>query len=141
MRRAMAILAVLALAGLALAGCGSKSSSSSNSSSTSTPASSTPAATTSTPTSSSSAPAGGTVEIKMQNIQFSPPSVQVKVGQTIKWTNDDSVAHNVTAKAGASFASSNFSQGGTYTFKATKAGTIAYVCTIHPGMAGTIVVQ
>jgi plastocyanin len=134
MRRAMTILAVLTLAGLALAGCGSKSSSSS-SNSTSTPPS-TPA-----PASSSSTPAGGTVEIKMQSIQFSPPSVQVKVGQTIKWTNDDSVAHNVTAKSGASFASSNFSQGGTYTFKVTKPGTISYVCTIHPGMAGTIVVQ
>ena len=33
---------------------------------------------------------------------------------------------------------SDFGQGGTYTFKPTKAGTIAYVCTIHPGMTGTL---
>jgi len=76
----------------------------------------------------------------MKNIQFAPTSVTAKVGQTVKWTNDDSVDHNVTAKSGATFKSSNFGQGGTYSFKAAKAGTISYVCTIHPGMVGTIIV-
>ena len=76
----------------------------------------------------------------MSNIQFSPASVTIKVGQTVKWVNEDSVDHNVTATGGAKFASDNFGKGGSYTFKATKAGTIKYVCTIHPGMEGTIVV-
>jgi plastocyanin len=76
----------------------------------------------------------------MKNIAFAPTSVTVKVGQKITWTNDDSVDHNVTAKSGASFASSNFGQGGTYSYTPTKAGTITYVCTIHPGMDGTIIV-
>ena len=49
--------------------------------------------------------------------------------------------HGVLAKTGATFKSSDFGQGATFSTKATKAGTITYVCTIHPGMTGTIVVK
>jgi plastocyanin len=76
----------------------------------------------------------------MKNIQFVPKSVTAKVGQTVKWTNNDSVDHNVTATSGETFKSKTFGQGGTYSYKLDKAGTIKYVCTIHPGMDGTIVV-
>jgi plastocyanin len=136
MKRLYSVAACLALGGALAAGCGSSSSSSSNSSSASTPAA-TPA--NSTP---AAAPAAGAtaLAVSMKNIQFAPKSVTAKVGQTIKWTNNDSVDHNVTAKSGATFKSSNFGQGGTYSFKPTKAGTITYVCTIHPGMDGTIIV-
>jgi plastocyanin len=127
---------IVALALLA-AGCGSSSSNSSSSSGSgsSTTKSSAPAAST-TPSKSS---AGGAA-IKMQNIKFAPSSQTVKVGQKVTWTNADSVAHNVTATKGASFRSQSFGPGGTFTFTPTKAGTISYVCTIHPGMDGTLTV-
>ena len=89
---------------------------------------------------SSAASSGGGVTIKMQNIAFDPKDVTVKVGQKVTWTNDDSVPHNVTATSGASFKSSTFGQGGTYSFTPKKAGTIQYVCTIHPGMEATLTV-
>lgn len=131
MKRLYSVAACLALGGALVAGCGSSSSSSSKSGTSSTPAASTPAA----------APAGGaTVAVSMKNIQFAPKSVTAKVGQTVKWTNDDSVDHNVTATSGATFKSSTFGQGASYSQKLTKAGTIKYVCTIHPGMEGTIIV-
>ncbi len=77
----------------------------------------------------------------MQNISFNPPLIHAKVGQTVKWTNMDSAPHNVTYVSGPQFTSSpTFTNGGTFTLKLTKAGTIAYRCTIHPGMNGTIVV-
>ena len=136
MKRLYSVAACLALGSALVAGCGSSSSSSSNSSSASTPAA---APATSTPAAAPAA-GGGAVAVSMKNIQFAPTSVTAKVGQTIKWTNDDSVDHNVTAKSGATFKSSTFGQGKTYTYKATKAGTITYVCTIHPGMDGTIIV-
>jgi plastocyanin len=135
MKRLYSVAACLALGGALVAGCGSSSSSSSNSSSNSTPAA---APATSTP---AAAPAAGaTVAVSMKNIQFAPKSVTAKVGQTVKWTNDDSVDHNVTATSGETFKSSTFGQGATYSHKLTKAGTIKYVCTIHPGMEGTIIV-
>jgi len=76
----------------------------------------------------------------MQGFQFSPKSQTVKVGQKIVWTNKDSTDHNVLARSGANFQSGNFGQGSTYSFTPTKAGTIQYTCTLHPGMDGTLTV-
>lgn len=82
----------------------------------------------------------GVVQIEYRNIAINPDALKVKVGSTIKWTNYDPVEHNVTSKGGPStFKSKNFGEGGTFEFKATKAGTIHYLCTIHPvSMNGTI---
>jgi plastocyanin len=124
MRRILvALCAVLALA-LGLAACGG--SSGGGSTSASSPA--------------SSGASGGGVTIKMQNIQFSPKDTTVKVGQKVTWTNDDNTDHNVTAESGADFKSKDFGNGATFSFTADKAGTINYVCTIHPGMTGTLTV-
>ena len=73
----------------------------------------------------------------MQNIAFDPKAVTVKVGQKVTWTNDDSTDHNVTSQSGETIKSDNFGKGGTFSFTPTKAGTINYVCTIHPGMTAT----
>ena len=124
MRRILvALCAVLALA-LGLAACGGSSGGGSTSASTSAP--------------SSSGASGGGVTIKMQNIQFSPKDTTVKVGDKVTWTNDDNTDHNVTAESGADFKSKDFGNGATFSFTADKAGTIKYVCTIHPGMTGTL---
>lgn len=127
------LLALCAIGALAAAGCGS-----SNKSSTSS-GSSTPAASSSTAAAASSSSGGG-VAIKMQNIAFDPKDVTVKVGQKVTWTNDDSVDHNVTSQSGESIKSDNFGKGATFSFTPTKAGTIKYVCTIHPGMTATLTV-
>ena len=125
MRRILvALCAVLALA-LGLAACGGSSGGGSTSASTSAP---------------SSSSGGGGVQIKMQNIQFSPKDTTVKVGQKVTWTNDDNTDHNVTADSGADFKSKDFGNGGTFSFTPDKAGTIKYVCTIHPGMTATLTV-
>jgi plastocyanin len=125
-------LLMLAVFALAAAGCGS-----SNDNTSSTP--STPAAPASSGTSSTASSSGGgkTVTIDMKNIQFNPTSATVKVGQTVKWVNQDSVPHNVQ---GGPLHSSTFGQGGSYTFTPKKAETISYVCTIHPNMKATLTV-
>jgi plastocyanin len=114
-------LVALVAAAVLLAGCGGGSKKSSTSS-----------------TSSSGGGGGGTT-VSMKNIKFAPTSLTVKVGQTVTWTNDDSIDHNVTASDGT-FKSSNFGHGKTFSWKATKAGTFKYTCTIHPGMVGTLTV-
>lgn len=124
MKRITALLfAVLALAA---AGCGS-SDDNDNSSSPSSEAA--PA------TSTESGGGGGTVTIDMENIQFAPSSATVKVGQTVKWVNEDDVPHNVI---GGPLKSKTFGKGGTYEFTPKKAETISYVCTIHPNMKATL---
>jgi plastocyanin len=81
---------------------------------------------------------GGTVTIDMKNIKFAPQDATVKVGQTVKWVNQDTVDHDVQAKSGADFKSELFGNGKSFEWKADKAGTVSYVCTVHPGMTGTL---
>ncbi|HEX3433846.1 MAG TPA: plastocyanin/azurin family copper-binding protein [Solirubrobacteraceae bacterium] len=135
-----------------LAGCGSSSSSSSSSSSAtqaSTPATTQTATTTKgslkVTTTPKFVPASGpvrsgTVQIAYRNIAIAPDALKVKVGSTIRWTNFDTVAHNVTSEGGPQkFASKDFGEKGTFEIKALKPGVIHYECTIHPAsMNGTI---
>jgi plastocyanin len=84
--------------------------------------------------------ASGAGSVTMKNIAFSPASVTVIVGDSVTWTIADEVAHNVTANDG-SFQTGNLKRGasGSHTF--TKAGSFGYVCTIHPGMNGSVKVE
>jgi plastocyanin len=123
------LLALCAVVALAAAGCGGSNSGSTSSGSSS-----------SASTAAASSSSGG-VTIKMQNIAFAPKAVAVKVGQKVTWTNEDSVDHNVTSQSGETIKSDNFGKGGTFSFTPKKAGTIKYVCTIHPGMTATLTVS
>jgi plastocyanin len=87
------------------------------------------------------AAARDTVAVTMKDILFKPENVTARVGQTVRWTNEDSVAHTVKAESGASFESKSVEEGDTYEQKLTKPGRIAYVCTIHPSQKGSIDVQ
>ena len=82
----------------------------------------------------------GTVQIAYRNITIQPDVLRVKVGSTIRWTNHDSIEHNVTSTGGpAHIASGNFGEGGTYEVTLSKPGILHYLCTIHPtSMNGTI---
>jgi plastocyanin len=90
----------------------------------------------STPASSSPCPSGA-VTVRMADIRFHPETARLKVGQTVCWVNDDDVQHDAVADNGE-FGSSLFGHGKTFSWKAAKAGEIAYVCSVHPGMTGTL---
>jgi plastocyanin len=83
--------------------------------------------------------AAGSSGVTIKNFAFSPGSVSVHVGDTITWTNQDDAPHTATAKNG-SFDTGILQKGksGSHTF--TSAGTIAYICSVHPNMHGTVVV-
>lgn len=81
---------------------------------------------------------GDVVAVDIKDIKFLPMEVTVKVGQTVEWTNSDSIPHNVVADA---FKSENMDQGAKFTYKADKAGTFDYVCTIHSGQTGKLIVE
>lgn len=94
-----------------------------------------------TATGPATASGGKVVHVTMRNILFVPDHVTARVGQTVRWRNEDDVAHTVKAEQGAHFASKGaLSKGDTYEFKVTHTGTIGYVCTIHPNQHGTITV-
>jgi plastocyanin len=79
--------------------------------------------------------------VVMKGLRFHPSSTTVQVGERVTWTNDDNVDHNVTATGGAKFMSRAFGHGRTYSFTPRQAGTISYVCTLHQGMVGKLVVK
>lgn len=86
------------------------------------------------------APKTGTVDVGMNRLKFDPEDVTVKVGAKVVWTNKENVPHDVVAREGADFESEVFGQDQTFAYTTTEAGEIAYVCTLHPGMDGTITV-
>ena len=83
------------------------------------------------------------VTIDMRDIQFRPQAAQVKVGDTVLWTNSDSVAHTVTKRRGPgpNFDSGDIPPGGTFTYTFRQPGKIDYLCTIHPNQTGTLTVK
>ena len=127
-RLLVGIIAVLA-ALTTVAACGSDSS-----------GGGAPPATATESASSGSAPAGGGSTVEIMNFMFMPGSLTVPVGTTVTWKFDDSTDHTVSADDN-SFASSPMANGQTFTHTFSTAGTVAYHCSIHPFMKGTIIVK
>ena len=69
---------------------------------------------------------------------YSPNPANVTVGQTVSWHNSDSTTHTAT-QTGGGFNTGNIGPGGTSApIPITTAGDLAYHCTIHPTMTGTL---
>ncbi len=88
----------------------------------------------------SGAPAADVVTVDMKDIKYIPRDATAKVGQTVRWTNSDPVAHTVTAKSGSDVDSGTIDANETFETKFDKPGKVDYVCTIHPNQTGTVTV-
>src|SRR5712691_13496753 len=81
-----------------------------------------------------------TSAVTIQNSAFAPPTITVRVGDTVTWTNRDAFSHTSTSDTGA-WDTGVITAGSSRSFTFTTAGTFAYHCSIHTFMHGTIVVQ
>jgi plastocyanin len=72
---------------------------------------------------------------------FSPKSMTVAKGTTIRWVWQGEAPHNVTVVSGPVKFRSGNKTSGSYTRKLTRSGTYKLVCTIHSGMNETIKVR
>ena len=68
---------------------------------------------------------------------YSPKTVTASVGDTITWVNKDLFPHTVTAKNGR-FDSGDIAAGKSWTSTVEADGLLAYFCTYHPTMKGTL---
>ena len=84
---------------------------------------------------------GGGTAVSMEGIAFSPAEVTVAVGDTVTWTNNDPAGHDVTADSFSSGDPGGLAEGDTFEHTFEEAGSFDYVCTVHPGMEGTVVVE
>jgi plastocyanin len=78
-------------------------------------------------------------EVSIVDVAFAPVDIEVPVGTTVDWTNEDPFAHTVTARDGA-FDSGTMDGGGTFSQAFEEPGTFDYFCAIHPSMTGTVTV-
>ncbi len=85
------------------------------------------------------APTTGTTQVAIVNFAYQPENLQVRVGTTVPWTNQDSAPHTVTFRNGMKD-SGMLRQGQSFSYAFTQAGTYAYYCAYHPNMVATVTV-
>ena len=86
-----------------------------------------------------SGPAAGatTKTVSIRATSFSPATVGIVAGDSIRWRNDDTRDHQIVSTTGA-FASPVLTRGKTYTFRFDVAGTYRYRDALNPKVTGTI---
>ncbi|MGD1119290.1 MAG: cupredoxin family copper-binding protein [Dehalococcoidales bacterium] len=94
-----------------------------------------------------SPPPGGTTgpdikpaAVTISGFAFSPATLNISIGTTVTWTNEDSVNHTVTSPS-AGFDSGTLANGTTFSHTFNAAGDFEYHCTIHSSMVGHIIVK
>lgn len=83
---------------------------------------------------------GGAGAVEMKGIKFLPARVEVAAGTTVTWTNNDPLAHTVTADDGT-WDSGPIDPGKTFSRTFAQPGEYTVHCTPHPFMKAVIVVR
>ena len=84
-------------------------------------------------------PTAGVVhEVTIKSFKCFPPTIVIKAGDTVKWTNEDAAPHDATGD-GWNTALLRKGQSDSVTFDTP--GTYDYICSIHPYMKAKVVVE
>jgi plastocyanin len=85
---------------------------------------------------------GGTnsVEVTIDNFNFTPPNLTVAAGTKVTWVNKDDVPHTVTSDDKL-FGSRALDTDDKYSFTFQTPGIYPYYCSVHPKMTGKVVVK
>jgi len=78
--------------------------------------------------------------VRIDNFNFTPPTLVVAPGTTVTWTNADDSPHTVREKDGK-FKSAALDTDDTFSQTFTAPGEYEYFCSIHPRMVGKVVVK
>ena len=81
-----------------------------------------------------------TTTISIKRTAFSPASVTINQDDSVTWTNNDTIDHQVVANGG-SFASPILKRGKSWTRTFRNGGTFRYHDSLHPSLKGTLVVR
>ena len=86
------------------------------------------------------AAAAATHTVVMEGVAFVPQTLTVKQGDTVVWVNKDPFPHTATAQD-HSFDSGEMGSEKTWKYTVKKKGKVPYLCTLHPTMKGTLIVE
>ncbi len=85
-------------------------------------------------------PAEGTsTVVKIDGCTFSPTVTRVAVGTEVRFLNTSPQFHDVTGRNGE-WGSDTLQDGQSFAFRFAAPGLYPYSCSLHPGMAGVVVV-
>lgn len=80
-------------------------------------------------------------KVQIASFKYAPPTVTVKRGGAVTWTNEDRAAHTASVKGGMGFDTDTLQTGKSKRIVFDQAGTFSYICEFHPFMKGKVVVQ
>ncbi len=78
--------------------------------------------------------------ITIEGMNFVPEKLTVSQGNVVIWTNKDFFPHTATARGG-SFDSKDIAPQEAWRFTAKAKGAFPYICTLHPTMKATLIVE
>lgn len=87
------------------------------------------------------APASTVRRVTMRRTAYWPARLEVAVGDTVEWANDDIVTHTASADDGKTFDSPDLAPSQSWRTVVTAPGTFTYHCALHPTMKGTVVAR
>jgi plastocyanin len=85
-------------------------------------------------------PEQGVTDVRIQGLAFSPQTVTIKQGESVRWTNNDFVLHTATsgnpgdADAGSIFDTGTILRSQSRTVQFNNTGDFVYFCRQHPTM-------
>lgn len=87
------------------------------------------------------AAAAAEITVSQKGKAFAPGAIEAKVGDTVRFGNDDTVAHNIMGSGAETFNLGSVKPGATGETTLTRAGEVEVRCAIHPKMKLTIKVS
>jgi len=80
--------------------------------------------------------------VQIENYQFLPNTLTIRVGGSVTWVNRDGDVHSIAADdTPQTFKSAGLDTDDKFSFTFTKPGTYSYHCSVHPHMTGKIIVR
>ena len=80
------------------------------------------------------------VQVTIDNFNFTPPTLTVSAGTKVTWVNKDDVPHTVTSDDKL-FGSRALDTDDKFSFTFQAPGTYPYYCSVHPRMTGKVIVK
>ncbi len=78
-------------------------------------------------------------QVEIRDMKFSPEVLNVKIGTTVRWTNNERrTSHSVIFLAPLAFESDRIFPGESWQYRFEHAGSFPYSCGPHPEMKGRI---